>query len=492
MAKTISSLNIKIALSAEDLKKGSAKAQVYLNDFGTKAKQAGKTASTSAGGLASLAGKVKSFGAAFGPLGAAITGALALLGSLKAALGGVAAAFQRVDEAAKAARQLGTSIRSMEALGLAAERGGEDFNQVRTGLAKMLDSIGEAIKGTQAQKDAFDELGLSAEKLARMPTDEAFVEISKAITSAGSKADQVRLAMDIFGRSGRQLLVTMESLAASGMVPLREEMAALGALSQADAAKIEEMNDAWTETKKALQGVFNQVAASVAPVLEDLLRNVIVPLLKGVIALAKAFRLIFGGDRDEISGAGDEAKVKAEAASAAISDFAAKQKEAAAAAEELKKSEEAAAKAAEEIAKSAESFIDRYKTPVEQINEELAEFQKLWQAGLIPIETAKRAADDFADRMAEAKDEADGVGKSMSKIKTPTIGAVDINSTAGFNQVQALLQQGRDKAAEESRERREMLASSRRREELLRSIRDRLGDLKRKPPIETTMVTISG
>jgi len=266
----------------------------------------------------------------------------------------------------------------------------------------MTNRISEAAQGTGEAVGALQELGLSASKLNTLTADEKMVAIAKALAGVENQGDKARLAIDLFGRQGIQLLGTLEGLAESGMKPLQDEMRELGVLSAADAKGIEEMNDSWGEFKAAIQGVFNQVAASLAPVLNDLLEHVLIPMAKALVSIAKAWRLAFGADATRISGAGDEARKSAEAGAAATSKWAEEQKK-------LKEATKAMAAAQKEASKAA------------------------------------------ADRLKNAKAELSSLEKikaNVQTVRTPTAGAVAGGTSAGFNAVQRLITEGRDKEVE--------------------------------------------
>lgn len=493
MAKQISNLSIKLSLSGEQLRQGTSRATKTLNEFGAKARSVGKPIGGLQSKFGNLNGIMSGFAASLGgPVMAGLAAAAAAALSFQSILNGVSAAFSRVDVAAKQAATLGTTVNSMEALSLAAERGGTDFATMRSSLAKMLDTLSEASTGTKSANDAFDELGLSARDLSSLTADEAFQRIAASIQSVESPADRIRLSMDIFGRQARKLQVTMAGLAKTGMEPLREEMRALGALSGEDAAAIEEMNDAWTEFNTAIGGVFNQVAAAVAPVLEDLLREILIPMLKAVIELSRWWRELFGADPAAMAGAMDETKKAAEAGAASSSKWAEEQAKIVEETKKLKEAEAAAAKEQDKMAASASSLVERLKTPMEKLNDEADRFRELWALGLVPIETAGRAMDDLAKRMADAEVEAMGVSDRISSTKTPTIGAAIGGTTAALNIVAQLQNAGRDRAEAERADRRRELELARRSDDKLREIEKSLSRIERKESVALRTTKIIG
>ena len=416
MAKTISKLNIQVALSSKGLRSGVS------------------SAAKSLGGLTSK----------LGPVGVALGAVVGVAAAAGGAMRGLASAFREVDEAAKASARLGTTIASLKGLQLAAERGGSSAAVLTSSLERMNNRISEAAQGSGEAQDALKELGLSAANLGSLTADQKMLAIAQALEGVESQGDKTRIAIDIFGRQGVQLLNTLESLAESGMKPLQDEMRELGVLSAADAKGIEEMNDSWGEFKAAIQGISNQVAASLAPVLTDLLQHVLIPMAKNLVIIAKKIREAFGADLQNISGAGEEAKKAAEAAAAATSKWAEEQK----VLKELGKGILADEKA---LAKTREDRLRSLKT-------ELASLERI---------------------------------RSVVASTTPTSGAVAGGTTAGFNAVQRMVTSGRDAHAEDRRERRELIASARKRERILAEML-RLGKDSPKEIVKVTAHKIVG
>ena len=87
--------------------------------------------------------------------------------------------------------------------GKAAKSAGKDIN-------KMQRAIFEASEDPGGSMDYFAQMGLSAAKLMRMNSTEQFFAIGKAIKGIKNQTKQAALAMDVFGRSGGELLTVFK------------------------------------------------------------------------------------------------------------------------------------------------------------------------------------------------------------------------------------------------------------------------------------------
>jgi len=493
MAKQISSLSILVSLSGEGVSRGTQQITGKLRGFNARVTSLGGGVKGLSGGLSGLAGRMGIATGALGAIAAPLAAATAGFFAAKAAVASLGEAFQRVDAAAKFADRVGTTSKAIQALGLAAERGGASAGTMETSLQRMTRRVAEAAQGSGEAVNALAELGLEAEALTKLTPDQQMVRIARAMDEVSNQGDRVRLAMKLFDTEGVALLTTLKGLADTGMEPLIDEMTALGALSREDAAAIESMNDRWTEFNKAIDGVWNQIAAALAPVLEDLLTHLLIPMAKAVIDLVKGFRQLMGVSVDQISGSMDESAKATEAAAAATSTWAAEQKRLAEEAKKVEAAQKAAAAEAKRAAAEAERVIDSLKTPFEKLNEETMKFGELLGRGLIPIRFAERGIKSIAERLIEAEKKALGLSDAAKSIRTPTVGAVELDSTAGFNVVQKLTMQAQDTERERRAAEREAARDRKKLIETMKDVREAVIDsAASREPIRIESTTIVG
>ncbi|GAB6184610.1 phage tail tape measure protein [Thermopirellula anaerolimosa] len=173
------------------------------------------------------------------------------------------------DTIQKMSLRTGVSAESLSELGFAAEQSGADLATLEGGLRRMQRAIGEAIDGSQTAVDALAALGLSAGGLAGLSPEEQFKLIADRIAGIEDPTLKAAAAMEIFGRSGTQLLPLMQD-GAAGIEALQQQARDLGLTisgedANAAAALSDAMNVLWRVFK---QGVF-AIGSALAPVLQD-------------------------------------------------------------------------------------------------------------------------------------------------------------------------------------------------------------------------------
>lgn len=243
MATQIANLSVKLTATAGAFAATMGKAAGHVKGLGSS--------------LASVGGKIIGFGGALTALAAG--GSLAYL---------VKQSMESIDATAKLSDRLGIATESLVGLQHAADLSGVSAESLTGGLEKMLKTIGDAASEGGAGAAALDKLGLSADALANMPTDQAFGEIAQGLSEIQNPAERARVAMDIFGKSGQQLLPMMLQ-GREGIAAAMEEAQKLGlTFSRVDAAKVEAANDAMTRLQKVFIGAAQTLAIQLAPFIE--------------------------------------------------------------------------------------------------------------------------------------------------------------------------------------------------------------------------------
>lgn len=200
------------------------------------------------------------------------------LGSVQTAIAGVvgvagfgalvSASLRSVDALAKTADKLGVTTQALAGLQHAGELTGVSTNTMNMALQRMSRRVAEAATGTGEARGALQELGLDAKELAKLPLDEQFNEIAKAMQAVQGDADKVRLSFKLFDSEGVSLKNTL-ALGADGLREAAREAEILGlAINRVDAKQIENANDAFTRAKGVISGVGNTIATTLAPYLE--------------------------------------------------------------------------------------------------------------------------------------------------------------------------------------------------------------------------------
>lgn len=193
----------------------------------------------------------------------AISGAAIGAGAALAAM--TAKGLQSVDVQNKMARSFNTSYDSLTALNFAFEEAGVDGYE--SSLNRLNRRLGAAEMGTGAAAKTVKALNLDLAALSEMDVDERVASISDAIRDSGASAQlAARYAQDLGFEQKEAAQFFLQG--GDAIRSYRKEVDAFGlSVSDIDAAKIEQANDAFGRTGKFFEGLSNQLAIQVAPIL---------------------------------------------------------------------------------------------------------------------------------------------------------------------------------------------------------------------------------
>lgn len=205
----------------------------------------------------------KGLTAAFGPLAIAAAAVGAALGAAR--LGG--AALDAADKVHKLSKQLDVSTEALSQYKHVAELTGTSFPAITKGFSKMQKNLADAADGLSTASRAFEDLNLDVDKLRALAPEQAFEAIGEAIYRIEDPARKTQVALNIFGKSGGELIQTF-SEGAGAVRKMREEADRLGmTISQDQANKAAAYQDAMTRLKGAFSAVWMEIATNLAPYL---------------------------------------------------------------------------------------------------------------------------------------------------------------------------------------------------------------------------------
>lgn len=183
----------------------------------------------------------------------------------------------------------GASVESLSKLGYAAQQTGADMSTVENGLKFVSRNAVEAANGTGPAADAFKQLGISVtDASGNMKTaEELFVETGNALRNVDNDATRTALAMDIFGRSGNQL-IPMFTDGTKSLGEFTAEAERLGLVVGTETAnKMDEFGDSMDRLKMQSGMVWAQIGTLVMPTLLSI-TEAIVPVISRTIEWANA------------------------------------------------------------------------------------------------------------------------------------------------------------------------------------------------------------
>jgi hypothetical protein len=243
-AKNIGNLRVSIGADTKDLARGIGRAKALMKGLSRAAKVSGVAA-----------------GAAF---------AAASVGMVAMTKGGLKA----VDAQAKMARSVDGTIDGLRALQIAGSDAGVEVGILNKSIQQMGKYLAEAARdGTGPAADALEHLGMNARDLMEMDVDARMGAIADRINEMGMSAQDAAGIMRDFGVRSNE--VSLALLQGSGAIrAARGEVEKYGlSMSGPMAAGVEAANDAMSRIGFVFEGMRNQLAVGLAPVLQGLAVN---------------------------------------------------------------------------------------------------------------------------------------------------------------------------------------------------------------------------
>lgn len=202
-------------------------------------------------------------------VGGVIAGAF----SVAAIAGFAARAIEAADNLKDMADQLNISASSLSVMQLAATQSGSSVESINTALQKMTMTIGNAVGGQKAAVQAFSQLGLKFDEIAKMRPDEAFAKIADKISAIENPYQRASAAQAIFGKGAKDI----QALLAGGSAAISEvdaRLAGMGAkLSDLDISKIAIMKDEAAFAALSFQNLGTKILANATPAMGVLLNS---------------------------------------------------------------------------------------------------------------------------------------------------------------------------------------------------------------------------
>jgi hypothetical protein len=223
-------------------------------------------------GLARAKAQLKAFGAGLQTIG---KGFMAAGGGVLGFMAGAVKAFSAgTHELLEMSQRTGVSVEALSELGFAAAQSGLDMEGLEKGLRKMQKTAGEAALGSDSANEALSRLGLTAADLIQLAPERQFELIADRLSQIKDPTLRAALAMEIFGKSGTELLPLMQD-GAKGIEALRKRAQELGlTVSTETAEQAALLHDAlkalWLVGKK----LYTTIGAALAPVFTALAESV--------------------------------------------------------------------------------------------------------------------------------------------------------------------------------------------------------------------------
>lgn len=193
--------------------------------------------------------QLKDFESGASKVAAAVGGTF---GKLATIVGGVslakltAEAVQFADSLVKTQAQTGISVEALQSLQFIAGQTSVSFESITRAVNLFQRQL---VEGGDAAQKALGQLGLSIQEIDRLAPDQQFAKIAEGISSVEDPAQRTALAMQIFGRSGADLL-PMLTQTGEQITDLNARFEQLGGPVSAEAvSKLDDMGDSFDALK---------------------------------------------------------------------------------------------------------------------------------------------------------------------------------------------------------------------------------------------------
>lgn len=200
--------------------------------------------------------------------GAAVLGAL----SVGVFASWIKDSIDAADAARKSAQATGLAVEKYTALEYAAKLAGVETGNLDSALGKFNKTVDAAANGSEKQVQAFARLGISVrdQEGALKSNDQLLAEVADRFQSMPDGVQKSAIAMELFGRSGAQLIPLLNG-GSKGLAEMTAEAEALGlVITEDQAAAAEVLNDNISRLGAASTGAANKISGELLPTLVSL------------------------------------------------------------------------------------------------------------------------------------------------------------------------------------------------------------------------------
>lgn len=181
---------------------------------------------------------------------------------------------EAADEAAEFAARVALPIEALQEYRYAAERSGAGADAFNAGIEKFNVQLGKLKAGTGGLAKFLGRVApaLKEQLVLAKDSDEAFMLMAEAVRRLDDPTQQMALATAAWGSAGLKLLLMMKG-GAGDIDELRRAAHRFGIISEADAEKAGELDDAMVDLKAATTGLKNAIGVELVPVLTPLVEQ---------------------------------------------------------------------------------------------------------------------------------------------------------------------------------------------------------------------------
>ena len=243
-----------------------------------------------------------------GDLGNAARSINGLLGTLALAVSAaglgamVKASLDSADSLSKLSQRVGITVESLSTLIPVADLAGVSGEKFEGGLRKLATRMLDAATGSDEAARGFAAVGVSIQNQdgTLRATDQVLLDLTDRFKAMPDGAEKTALAVDLFGKSGADLIPFLNQ-GRDGVEALTTELQALGVQIGGDtAAQAEVFNDSLAKVRLAITSIGNRVIEAFLPAMNDMANGMVESakqggslraILDGVVLVLKTLAL---------------------------------------------------------------------------------------------------------------------------------------------------------------------------------------------------------
>ncbi len=252
--ETLTELVARITADATQLKAGLAGAEKSVQSFGQKFNST----------ISGLQAPLNRLSTSMLVIGTAITGMAVLSVKNFASMG---------SQLTNLAIKTGFSTTALSKLSYMAKINNTSIEGLEVGIRRMQSVLYDASKGSKEAAASLSAIGISVEDIIGLSPEQQFEAITNALADMEDQNTKVRVAQDLFSRSGTQLLPILE-MGKEGMKAAGDEAQRLGVVMDTEtAAGANKLDTSLKDIQVSLTGAANKIAQVLAPKVLDLAKK---------------------------------------------------------------------------------------------------------------------------------------------------------------------------------------------------------------------------
>jgi hypothetical protein len=211
-------------------------------------------------GIARVQTQMRNLQAAAAGVTAAFFAIRSTMAGLRGVFEGMKGALDLGGKFSDMAAATGASVSELVLLTQAFQNNGIAADAVAPMIARFQRALGGVNEEGQSTAGALEKLGVNTLALSRMSVAQQFQELSRAFSSIEDPAERTRRAMELFGRSGAQMITLFRDPQA--FTRAAAEIGSMGEVLEANAARFDSMSDALTTAGQKMDQFFVGVMSS--------------------------------------------------------------------------------------------------------------------------------------------------------------------------------------------------------------------------------------